>query len=57
MECNKYKEERERHLLKISKTGRKRNLEGILGTTGEGVMDTHKAVITFLKDIELYDRI
>lgn len=55
--CKKYRDERMRLKQKISQTGRKWNLEGLLGTTGDGVKDTQKAVIQYLKNIGIYNRI
>jgi len=57
MHCKKYRDERIRLKQKISKAGRKWNLKGLLGTTGDGVKDTQKAVIQFLKNIGIYKRI
>ncbi len=55
--CRKYREERIRLKQKISQTGRKWNLEGVLGTTGEGVKDVQDAVVKYLKNTGVYYRI
>ncbi len=55
--CRKYREERIRLKQKISQTGRKWNLEGVLGTTGEGVKDAQDAVVKYLKNTGVYYRI
>ncbi len=57
LHCRKYREERIRLKQKISQTGRKWNLEGVLGTTGEGVKDAQDAVVEYLKDTGVYYRI
>jgi len=57
MHCEKYRDERISLKQKINKAGRKWNLKGLLGTTRDGVKDTHKAVIQFLKNIGIYKRI
>ncbi len=48
LHCRKYREERIRLKQMINKTGRKLNLEGVLGTTGEGVKDAQGAVVEYL---------
>ncbi len=55
--CRKYRGERIRLKQKISQTGRKWNLEGVLGTTGEGVKDAQDAVVKYLKNTGVYYRI
>ncbi|KAI2644425.1 hypothetical protein H4Q32_024564 [Labeo rohita] len=57
LHCGKYREERIRLKQKINQTGRKWNLEGILGTTGERVKDAQDAVVEYLKDAGVYYRI
>ncbi len=55
--CRKYREERIGLKQKISQTGRKWNMEGVLGTTGEGVKDAQDAVVKYLKNTGVYYRI
>jgi len=56
--CKKYRDERIRWLnQKKSQPGRKWNLEGLLGTTGDGVKHTQKAVIQYLINIGIYQSI
>ncbi len=55
--CRKYREERIRFKRKIRQTGRTWNLEGVLGTTGEGVKDAQDAVVKYLKNTGVYYRI
>ncbi len=57
LHCRKYREERIRLTQKISQTGRKWNLEGVLGTAGEGVKDAQDAVVKYLKNTGVYYRI
>ena len=49
----------ERQVLKdkVQEAGREWNLVGILGSEGEGIRITRKALFTFLKDSGLWSRI
>ena len=42
---------------RLFKAGRKWDLLGILGTTGDRVQDTQKAVVEFIKEIGVYHKI
>ena len=57
LHCKKYRDERMRLNQKINQVGRKWNIEGLLGTTGDGVKDAQKAVVQYLKNIGIYNRI
>ncbi len=53
----RYKKERTGPARKIDESGRTRNVEGILGTTGEGVKVTQEVPVVCLKEVRLYHRI
>ena len=57
MHCRMYREERAQLMQTVAKAGRQWNLKGILGTTGDGVQATQKAVVEYLREIEVFHRI
>ena len=57
LHCNMYKTEREKLRDRVREAGREWSLMGTLGTEGEGVRATRKAILKYLNETGLIGRI